>query len=468
MAASLTRFRVLDLHGTRSFDVALQDNKLILVGENGTGKSTIATLVFYFLTRQWKRLRTYRFRAIEVELNGQELRITPEMLEEYEQHAERAHFVNRRLPHHMGQLLFEFAREHPLTDLMEDPRLLARVSEELGVSRAMTREYVRRYLTEVRFEATELEKIGKSISAAVSEQILFLPTYRRIEQDLKAIFRGTEADIEKLRERLVAARTSPKYIELVEFGMADVERTINIRMDQVKESVRAGLNNLTGTYLRDVIKGDYADVNLAALRELDRATLHSIFARIDEETLPRQYKQRLVQTVEGIATKTTVGTEEAVIAHFLLKLFELYKVQQANEKDVRDFVRVCNRYLTGKELVYDHNNYQINIQQLDAATADDEERGLTLRALSSGEKQIVSLFSHIYLSGKKGFFVIIDEPELSLSVPWQRAFLPDILETGECHGLLAVTHSPFIWENELEPFVHSLKEFSCIGDVVRR
>ena len=96
-----------------------------------------------------------------------------------------------------------------------------------------------------------------------------------------------------------------------------------------------------------------------------------------------------------------------------------------------------------------------------------EEEQLQLRMLSSGEKQIVSLFSHIYLSGDKNYFVIIDEPELSLSVPWQERFLPDIINTERCTGMIAVTHSPFIWENALEPYVHPLSEFVEAANVIR-
>jgi predicted ATP-binding protein involved in virulence len=99
-------------------------------------------------------------------------------------------------------------------------------------------------------------------------------------------------------------------------------------------------------------------------------------------------------------------------------------------------------------------------RQADLPTAEDTQSPkLELKFLSSGEKQIVSLFSHMYLSGESKFFVVIDEPELSLSVPWQQRFLPDIMNTGRCTGLIAVTHSPFIWENELEQFVKPLAEF---------
>lgn len=79
--------------------------------------------------------------------------------------------------------------------------------------------------------------------------------------------------------------------------------------------------------------------------------------------------------------------------------------------------------------------------------------------LSSGEKQIVSLFSHLYLSKHQNFFVIIDEPELSLSVRWQRRFLTDIRDGEFCSGLVAATHSPFIYDNELSDKAHGLGEF---------
>jgi predicted ATPase len=84
---------------------------------------------------------------------------------------------------------------------------------------------------------------------------------------------------------------------------------------------------------------------------------------------------------------------------------------------------------------------------------------IDLRELSSGEKQIVSLFSHLYLSGNKRFFVLIDEPELSLSVPWQRRFLIDVINGEFCAGLVAVTHSPFIYDNQLKKYAHSIGEF---------
>ena len=111
MAISLTRFRIIGLHGCRNLDVQIEDNKLILVGENGTGKSTFATLVYYLLTRQWSRTRNFRFEAIEAVINQVEIRITPEMLDFHFEQSERLHIATRRLPAHYRHQLLSATRD---------------------------------------------------------------------------------------------------------------------------------------------------------------------------------------------------------------------------------------------------------------------------------------------------------------------------------------------------------------------
>ncbi len=70
--------------------------------------------------------------------------------------------------------------------------------------------------------------------------------------------------------------------------------------------------------------------------------------------------------------------------------------------------------------------------------------------LSSGEKQIVSIFSKIILEDKEKIIALFDEPELSLSIEWQKDFLVDLSKSENLNFLMAVTHSPFIFENLFE------------------
>ncbi len=65
--------------------------------------------------------------------------------------------------------------------------------------------------------------------------------------------------------------------------MEDVEQTINEKMDNLNDSIRNRLENLTGTYLSDVISKVYKQVNVEELKDLDNETVESIFSRIDEK-----------------------------------------------------------------------------------------------------------------------------------------------------------------------------------------
>ena len=84
------------------------------------------------------------------------------------------------------------------------------------------------------------------------------------------------------------------------------------------------------------------------------------------------------------------------------------------------------------------------------------QKSLPFGSLSSGEKQIVSVFARLLLDYERHFLILIDEPELSLSIEWQRRFLPDILQTQSCAQLIAITHSPFVFENALDHLAQSI------------
>ncbi|OUI82220.1 hypothetical protein HK22_13860 [Gluconobacter sp. DsW_056] len=89
---------------------------------------------------------------------------------------------------------------------------------------------------------------------------------------------------------------------------------------------------------------------------------------------------------------------------------------------------------------------------------------MALDALSSGEKQMISLFAKMFLYPNKKI-VLIDEPELSLSIDWQREILVDVLGAPSCSQVIAITHSPFVFDNDLEPFAGAIQSFEEAGEV---
>ncbi|OUI98533.1 hypothetical protein HK20_06255 [Acetobacter sp. DsW_54] len=77
---------------------------------------------------------------------------------------------------------------------------------------------------------------------------------------------------------------------------------------------------------------------------------------------------------------------------------------------------------------------------------------------------MVSLFAKMFLYPNRKI-VLIDEPELSLSIDWQREILVDVLGAPSCAQLIAITHSPFVFDNDLEPFAGALKIEESIHEV---
>ncbi len=449
MQGKLTRFCIEGLHNIRTIDIPITDNKLVLVGENGMGKSTVANFIYFFLTMQWSRILDYKFKSVSAEIDSINYNLSRDDVNKL---ARKQNFTNERYRRRLPISIYKKVKEL-VEKKYNDNKIIKQISGKIHVPSSI----LRREIDNIRFSnsiSKELKEDIESVKTKIGNRVIYLPTYRRIEQDLEIILPQLEIGINDFEE-YPRRRKDTEYTELVEFGMEDVEETIDRKMIEMKETIRKDLSALTGDYLRDVINGVYKSVDIDKFNEVNDPLLTDIFKRIPEDILPKQDQKLLNKIISEINESKKINDNNKVIAHFLTKLAKLYQKQQDDESDIREFVKICNQgYLSDKQFIYDDRNFNIVIRDI---LIQSDVSNLPLKALSSGEKQIVSLFSHLYLSGKSGFFLIIDEPELSLSVPWQKQFLPDILK--RCNGLIAVTHSPFIYDNELRSYAHSLEEF---------
>lgn len=313
-------------------------------------------------------------------------------------------------------------------------------------------------------EATEppsIATLSNVLKDSGKNKVIYLPTYRRIEQDLKSVF--PNVDENELRNLANAAETtlgnrSKGHVELVQFGMQDVESKISEELDLIRKSTSSQLSNLTGTYLQDIISNRAGEIPHDLLRVIPVEAVASVLGRVDENTLSAGDKKEVEAAIRRIkADATNSDVRDGYLAYFFGRLFDIYNDLYNNEANIRLLMETCNRYLERKRLNYNDQTFTMEI-------LDDEGASLEWKMLSSGEKQVASLFTHLYLSKEESHIVIIDEPELSLSVPWQKALLPDIVEARNCNLLIAVTHSPFIYSNELDKYAVDLGRLITLGD----
>ncbi len=92
-----------------------------------------------------------------------------------------------------------------------------------------------------------------------------------------------------------------------------------------------------------------------------------------------------------------------------------------------------------------HKQLRLDRQQGLAAEASSGS-ALPLDSLSSGEQHQLVLYYDLLFRTRPNTIVLVDEPELSLHVSWQKRFLPDLLEFAELSAFDAIvaTHSPYI------------------------
>ena len=72
---------------------------------------------------------------------------------------------------------------------------------------------------------------------------------------------------------------------------------------------------------------------------------------------------------------------------------------------------------------------------------------LTMRQLSSGEKQLMLILLTVLLEDRQPYVLFMDEPEVSLHVDWQQELVGIITEMNPNIQLILTTHSPAVIMN---------------------
>jgi energy-coupling factor transporter ATP-binding protein EcfA2 len=215
----------------------------------------------------------------------------------------------------------------------------------------------------------------------------------------------------------------------------------NLLRSQVIIAGQTGEENINQIYLRIIrrllrTKGrDSGDTGMA---EHASKALSSLVTRSEAFSalglMPRLEFNELITQIEREEPET-----KAVIARVLqpyidsisARLNALASVQEV----IETFVRLLNEFYAGKSASFDLKNGLILRQP--------NNKKLQLSALSSGEKQLLLLFCATISARAQATIFVIDEPELSLNVKWQRQLLESLLALvkGSNVQFVIATHS---------------------------
>ncbi|CAH0998013.1 hypothetical protein EMA8858_04148 [Emticicia aquatica] len=451
----INRFKITKLFGFRNVNIPFDSDVKILIGENGLGKTTVLNSLYYLLSEKYYKLNSIEFERIELGFkDGNKIQFTKRELESYLRFQERQ--GHRPIPNEILNKinikeLEEFFKNEENSDKDIEHNVLKFIAKNKiprwAPIQIMARE-IRFLFHEPTFKKfRQFSEIIKSYSI----DILYFPTYRRVEEDLK--------NLGKFRRKLIEPDFEEAFYEeieedfqvsddtLIHFGMEDVEQRINLVKTFINNSTVDGFSKVTGEILSQLLKG-FPEIQQEQIDSLEISTAKIVLHRVGN-SLSDSDRNQILKLLEK--PKDLLKKKE--LTYFLLNLIEIYNQHKHVDDAIKKFRDVCNNYLEDKEFRYNESTVDIVVYR--KGTFDKVE----LNKLSSGEKQIISLFSKIYLEFSKKYLVLFDEPELSLSIEWQKQLLPDIVNSEKCKFLLSVTHSPFIFKNKLDKFAVGMNSY---------
>lgn len=423
---SINRIRVEGLHGSKNLDISIYNNCLIIVGDNGFGKTSLLSMFYAIFSGNIKYLQDinfksitlyYRFKNSEIE---ETIKIDKNELDIFE------YFHSDILYRDSKDIHIRHIRRNTANNVIFQRDMFNGHDENINYINEDPYEYMNEKEIVVKYKDT-IRKFDYT-QKKLDFDTLFLPTYRRIEQRLE--YFGIE-EVEGID---------------INFGMNDVKSAIKDITDKIIQSSVDWISKVNGQMINEIL--DNED-KVTYFNRYDQVTIRKTLGRIDEKYLSNNSRKRIFKLIENgeIYNNST-------LVYFLNNMLKLHDYQNKSDNKLIKFSKICNKYLKNKIIQYDEIKVSLDVIKLD----NGKKENIDFNLLSSGEKQIISIFARLILTEDKNIAVIFDEPEISISITWQKMILEDIYNLDNCSFLIASTHSPFVFSNKLQKYTIDIEE----------
>ncbi|MBS1063655.1 hypothetical protein JK185_11470 [Gluconobacter wancherniae] len=246
----LLAFKATGILESRSYRLEIRPPASIIVGPNGTGKSTFLSLFYLFVSRQWQRLNEFDFDTLTLIHSRGSVSLNKTDLLSFE--------VTPTQPGGLGHAIARF-QERGAMDLLYKSSLTKEEREQFSaISRFPVDQITsfRRYLQKELGFTKRAYEVDAEVAALGFGEILYLPTYRRIEKDIRSIFPDIENRIRnKIADGYMTPRTGAGFKEIAGFGMADIQQIVDRYTSDIRDYRRQVSETASQEYIRDIITG---------------------------------------------------------------------------------------------------------------------------------------------------------------------------------------------------------------------
>lgn len=451
----LVKFEATNIHGYLNINLDFNNDLSILIGENGSGKTTALKLMQALISPSFKELIMIEFEEIvltfQKERNKKNITLKCEkskdfiyitsseveeilMIENIEENELQylSNTGNEILIYERIQEMPLKYRKHPIVEYiisLSSPIFLGLERKfELDDFGSKVLSNKRLLYDESYNSSVKNRRLyeGNLNSGLADAQVLIQDFYRNIKN-------SDQRNIDKMKENLLLS--SFKYREF--------------RMDEFSESLRNWKKK------RDLL--NRKDEVLEVLSKIE-----------DKERILTNELNKFFDRLNSLMNESSDEEDEVPVNIELIfnmaqidKIFDLVTIVQTHKERTDKMYSKVYKFLEIINDFYIDSHKYIELDSLGKIIVKRVNGNLCpVSSLSSGERQLLVIFAHAFFNkpNTEEKIFIIDEPELSLHLRWQQTFISTIIENSPKTQFIMATHSPDIVDDFDEKIINNWRK----------
>jgi predicted ATP-binding protein involved in virulence len=422
-------------------DINFNEDLSILIGTNGSGKTTALNLIHSLLCPKLDDLIIVPFDKLELQIehlknvyiisaskNKKSLTLSIKNISEKliieNANYEEFEFLNytNKDEISVSDLLLKKYNNHPVISFIKD--LPSPIFIGLERTNLEVKDDYKNYLIERNIFLTkkprEIERYRRSVKGTLGISIL------DTELLIQSIYKRLKA-VEDRYSNSIQKQLIYSSFEYIDFDINSLPTNVSFseksillsRRSEIEESLRK--IGLTDKDLSDKIKTFFNNLD----------GLFRLVAENDEKTPG--------VTIEWLLNKSQID-----------KLTKLVEILDEYNSKVKETFSPITKFLDIINSFFKDTSKKVSVDEVGRLYVKKPNgRDLTIDELSSGERQLIIIFANVIFnkyspSSHKNETLIIDEPEISLHIRWQEKFITSLYEASEKTQFIVATHSPDI------------------------
>lgn len=411
-ARAIKRIVVKKLFGAYDYELAASpqavdaDRLLVFYGDNGSGKTTILKALFHLLSPETGE--GHKTALVPIPLSRLEVEFTT---------GDQVWLQRKE-----GQLTGSYTLGLKMYKRKEKTCEF-RATEEGAIKPSENTNYFLHLLSNLDLAFYFLSDDRTVRLAGVDRREAFFANEEAYEQEL--LF-GSDLPPQILRRRLTL-EPEQRAQQLLIQSMKRAEYWIQSQAVRGSSQGESSVNALYGEILSRIAR---VPLKTESAVKSDVKTLEHRMSTLEERSktyamyglLPEFHGKDILKIVKSVAPTHAVLVS-SVLTPYLESVEKRLDAMESLQRQINALVVLVNSFYSRKRLSFEiHDGFRI---------LTDDGKPIQPHMLSSGERHLLLLFCNTIQALDKQSIFMIDEPEISLNIKWQRRLLPAL---RECAG----------------------------------